>query len=274
MDERPKNVYFDTSIYNCLLDDSDKDTVLQAIREKNLVVIPSIVNLCELLMSSKPERKKNLIHIYNEIRNDYFPLKPIPWLLKESVENVEKRLTEWKLNYPIDISYETENICRVLKRLKGNELAIYIQGARDFIQDVSKRENLADEFQFFNYIDSQNGEHNLLNLFDQICKSVNMTPQLSRDEKLSIIRDPNMPWKYYFEVYTYLFYRRAFPDKNYGKKSVPGVYDLEQCVYLFWVSKFIIEDDNFIQFVKRLKEIRNYNTEIINYSDFKNYLFS
>jgi hypothetical protein len=274
LSDRSRNVYFDTSIYNRLLDDPEKEWLVQQIRANNLIVIPSAVNLCELLMTSDPSRKADLIRTYDEIRNDFFPLMPFTWLLKESVESVERGLDYWTFNYPIDINLETENICRELMSNKGVKLETYIQGARDFIQDVAKKEKLADEFQYFDYINSENGDRILLDMFDQICGALSLSIQLSEALKLSIVRSPFMPWKYYLEAYAYLFYRRAFPDRNYGKWSNPGDSDLEQCVYLFWAGKFIIEDANFIKFLNRLKELRKYDVEIMNYSDFKNYLIN
>ena len=105
--DRSKNVYLDTSIYNRLFDDPEKERILRFIRKKNLNVIPSVVNLCELLMTSVPNRKTELIGIYQEIRNDFHPLKPFTWLLKDSVESVEKDLKDWEINYPIDITDKT-----------------------------------------------------------------------------------------------------------------------------------------------------------------------
>ena len=270
--DRSRNVYFDTSIYNRLFDDPDKERILRLIKEKSLIIIPSVVNLCELLMTNAPDRRIELIRIYNEIRNDFHPLKLFTWLLKDSVESVQNGLDEWEINYPISIIDETESICRDLISQKGVELEPYLQGARDYIQEVAKREKLSDELQYFAYIDSESGQRILLELFAQICKSLGIVCQLEEEKILAIIKSPFMPWKYYLESYAYLFYRRAFPDTAYGRKSNPGPSDLEQCAYLFWTGNYVIEDDNFLEFLKRLKAIRNYRVEIMNYSEFKHFL--
>lgn len=270
--ERSRNVYFDTSIYNRLLDDPEKERLLKIIREKNLIIIPSVINLCELLITSTPERKKELISIYNEIRNDFHPLKPSPWLLKDSVESVEKGDNEWEITYPISINKKMERICHDLASQGGKEIEPYLQGARNYIQEIAKKKRLSDELQYFSYIDSETGQIILLKLFAQICESVEIVFHFNEDTQFSIIKSPFLPWKYYLESYAYLFYRRAFPDKKYGKKSNPGPSDLEQCVYLFWTGKFVIEDANFLIFLKRLKAIRDYQVNIINYSEFKHYL--
>lgn len=270
--ERSRNVYFDTSIYNRLLDDPEKDQMLKLIRDKRLIIIPSVVNLCELLMTSTPERKSELIRIYNELRNDFHPLKPYTWLLKDSFECAQNGLDEWEIVYPISITDETANICRYLISQKGIELEPYLQGARDYIQEVAKREPLADELQYFAYIDSESGQKILLGLFDQVCTSMGAVCRLDEGKKLALIKSPSMPWKYYLESSAYLFYRRAFPDKGYGRKSNLGPSDLEQCVYLFWTGNYVIEDENFLEFLKRLKAIRNYQVEIMNYFEFKHFL--
>jgi hypothetical protein len=105
--DRSRNVYLDTSIYNCLLVDPDKELILCAAKKRNLIIIPSVVNLCEFLMTPDPVRKGNLIRIFNEIRNGLPPLKPFPWLLKESVEWVERGVEYLEINYPINVSEDT-----------------------------------------------------------------------------------------------------------------------------------------------------------------------
>ena len=95
--------------------------------------------------------------------------------------------------------------------------------------------------------------------------------QLDEGEKLALIKSSSMPWKYYLESYAYLFYRTAFPDR---KRSNPGPSDLEQCIYLFWTGNYVIKDEIFLEFLKRLKAIRNYKVEIMNYPEFKHYLLS
>jgi len=270
--DRSRNIYLDTSIYNCLLDDLDKDLILYAAKEKNLIIIPSAINLCELLMTLDPVRKGNLIQIYNEIRNDFHPLKPFPWLLKESIECVERGVEYLEINYPINVNEGTEKICRDVMKKKGYELDGYVQGARDYIQDVAKRKKLADEEQYFAYLNSNGGEDMSLSLFDQICKGYDPAPDLDRETKLSIIRSPILPWKYYLEAHYYFFYRRSFPEEKYGKNRNPGESDLEQCIYLFWASKFVARDVPLLDFLKRLNEIREYDKRIMDYQEFKSFL--
>lgn len=270
--DRSRNVYLDTSIYNCLLDDPDKDLILCAAKKRNLIIIPSVVNLCELLMTLDPIRKGNLIRIYNEIRNNFHPLKPFPWLLKESVECVERGVEYLEINYPINVSEETEKTCRDVMNKKGYGLDGYVQGARDYIQEVAKREKLADEHQYFAYVDSKGGEDVSLSLFDKICKGYDPAPDLDRETKLSIIRSPTLPWKHYLEAHYYFFYRRSFPEEKFGKNRNPGESDLEQCIYLFWASKFVARDGPLLDFLKRLNEIREYDKEIMDYQEFKSFL--
>ena len=270
--DRSRNVYLDTSIYNCLLDDPDRELILCAAKKRNLIIIPSVVNLCELLMTLDPVRKGNLIRIYNEIRNDFHPLKPFPWLLKESIECVERGVEYLKINYPINVCEETEEICRDVINMKNSELDVYVQGARDYIQEVAKREKLADEQQYFAYVDSKGGEDVSLSIFDQFCKGYDPAPDLDRETKLSIIQSPILPWKYYLEAHYYFFYRRSFPEEKYGKNRNPGESDLEQCIYLFWASKFVARDVPLLDFLKRLNEIREYDKEIMDYQEFKSFL--
>jgi len=271
--DKSRNVYLDTSIYNRLLDDAERDRIIGLIKQKNLIVIPSVANLCELLMTTASDRRTRLLRVYNEIRNGFHPLKPSPWLLRESVEAVHKGLDEMGIVYPIDINDETENICRELIANKGSELELYLQGARKYILEAAQSNRFSDDVNFFAYIDSESGQKNMVDLFDQICTALGKACDLDEVEKLAIIRSSCSPWKYYLESYVYLFYRRAFPDVGYGKRANPGPSDVEQCTYLFWPGYFIVEDGIFLGFLKSLKKIRTYPVEIMDYSEFREFLF-
>jgi len=271
--DKSKNIYFDTVIYNRLNDDSEKDLILRLIKEKNLIVIPSAINLCELLMVSDSARKADLMHIYQTARNDFHPLKPIIWLLRDSVESVERGFDEWEIGYPIEINAENENICRDLVHLKGTAIEPFIEGARDFLQEIKKREELADEIRYFEYIDSENGQKVLIELFSQLLRSMGLVSKLDKSKIIEILFSPYMPWKYFLDSSVYLFYRRAFLDAGFGRNSNPGPFDIEQCAYLFWAGRFVTEDGALLDFLNRLKKIRNYSADIMNYPGFKQFLF-
>lgn len=270
--DRSKSIYFDTNIYNRLLDDPERDRIVELIKERGLVVVPSVVNLCELLMTSDAVRKEELIRIYDEIRNDFHPLKPFTWLLQESVEAVQQNLGELEIVYPIGVSNATEEICRELMAQKGAGIEPYLQGSRDYIQKIAQRTPLADDVQFFAFVDSENGQGTMLDLFAQICTALGIDCNLDETKRVAIMRSLSLPWKYYLESYAYLFYRRAFPDRSYGKGSNPGSSDLEQCIYLFWPGYFVVEDGIFLGFLKHLGELRSYPTKIMNYTEFNELL--
>jgi len=272
--DKDKYIYFDTSIYNFLLDDPDKSYLIRIMREKNHIVIPSVVNLCEMLMTRDPKRKIGLIRIYEELRNNRDPLKPYTWLLRESVESIRRGNGEFKIYYPIRINDDTESICRDLISQNKIILEPDLNNARDYIQGVPEKDKPADEKQYFACIESENGTQYLINLFDSICNARNIGSRLNRDMKIAIIRSPLNPWKYYLESYLYLFYRRAFPKTNYRKYANPGPLDLQQCVYFFWAGKVVIEDNAFIEIAMQLRKLRRYNLEILSYHDFKQFLFA
>ena len=270
---RSKNVYFDTNIYDRVLDDPEKQQIIERIKEKKFIVMPSVVNLCELLMISAPYRKTELMRVFHEIKDDFHTLKPYTWLLEESINNIQSGLDELEVNYPIPINDQTENVCRELMDKKKGEL-VYIQNARSFIQGIKKREPFPTELKYFELIDSENGQKKLIEIVDQFCVSKKMECRLDEEKMKTLVTSPSMPWKYYLESYFYPVYRRIYLDTGCGVHSNPGSADQEQCTYLFWASKFITEDGDFLEFLKNLKKIRGYEAEIMNYSDFKKALFS
>lgn len=264
------NCYFDTSIYNKILDDSHKELIIKRIKKKGLIPIPSAINLCEILSTSDENRKNDLIIIYNTVRNNYFPLKPYTWLLRESVEAVEKGIEEIEVNYPIEVNKYTEDLCRKITSNKGIELEKYIQGARKYVQEKIKEMKITDEKSFFTYADGKIDFS--ISLFNSLCQAMGINHKLNREQILGIIQSHSMPWLYILDAFLYIFHRRPFKSEGYGKRSNPGVADLEQSSYLFWANLFVIKDDAFFSFMKELKQLRGYEKEIMNYAEFKKYL--
>ena len=264
------NCYFDTSIYNKILEDSHKELIIKKIKKKGLITIPSAINLCEILSTSDENRKNDLIIIYNTVRNNYFPLKPYTWLLKEFVEAVEKGIEKIEVNYPIEVNKYTEDLCRKITSNKGIGLEKYIQGARKYVQEKIKGMKITDEKSFFTYA---NGKIDFsISLFNSLCQAMGINHNLNREQILEIIQSHSMPWLYFLDAFLYIFYRRPFKSEGYGKRSNPEVADLEQSGYLFWANLFVIKDDAFFSFMKELKQLRGYEKAIMNYAEFKKYL--
>jgi hypothetical protein len=268
LSDRFRNVYFDTSIYNRLLDDKDSGSIIKAIQRSDFVVIPSIINLCEMLMTTDEERRVKLIRLYHDLRNDFFPLKPDLWLLGESVEAVANGAQELRVNYPIEINDQTKEICSQIKEVAGKSIEEALRAARLYVQKIAKTERLATEEQYFQYLDGVDGQLVLRRLFDSFCKALGCQQALGEGAGHYLIRSPEMPWKYFLESSAYLFYRRAFPQKRFGRRANPGQMDLMQCVYLFWPVRFVVHDGPFFDFLKQLVRLRNYEIRILDYAEF------
>lgn len=129
------NCYFDTSIYNQILDDPDKDLVIQRIKKKHITVIPSIVNLCEILQTPDDKRKQELLNIYHQIRNNYHALKPFTTLLRDAVNAIQKGNNYVEVNMPVAINSETELLCKEALEDKGVEFNRYALDARKWLDE-------------------------------------------------------------------------------------------------------------------------------------------
>ena len=268
LSDRLRNVYFDTSIYNRLLDDRDRGSILKGIKRSDLVVIPSVINLCEMLMTADEERRTKLIQLYHDLRDDYFPLKPDVWLLKESIEAVARGAQEMGVNYPIEINNQTKEICSQIRNVAGASIVEALQAARLHVQKIAEKERLTTEDQYFMYLDSNDGHIVLRKLLDSFCKALGCQQTLGDEAGHYLIRSPEMPWKYFLESTAYLFYRRAFPQNGFGRRANPGQMDLMQCVYLFWPRRFVVQDGPFYDFLKQLGGLRNYEIKILDYAEF------
>ncbi len=243
------NCYFDTSIYNKVLDDPKKDLIIREINKREMTTIPSAVNLCEILSTSDKERKRNLINIYHKIRNEYHALKPFTDLLRDATLAIQENKDEIEVNYPIKIDKDTEDLCRQITSSEGKEFEKYILGARKFLKEISNKENsnqikIPDAKSFFKICDAESMHKYWIHLFTEACKGLgiqNLT--LKEDEIIRLIQSYYAPWRYYLDSSLYFFYKRAFLQTGYGRKRNPGGSDLEQCIYIYWADIFVIQDN-------------------------------
>ncbi len=269
------NCYFDTSIYNSLLDDQNKNSIIENIKEMGLIVIPSLVNLCEILQTPNEERKQNLLNIYNEIRNRYHALKPYRMLLRDTVKAIQGSNTYIKVNLPVIINNKTDQICKNELKDSGKVLDNYALKGRKWLYEDKGFKTIPDVKTYFRNSYDERMNRAWINLFLNTCESLGIK-ELNLDENtiLEIIKDPESFWKYQLDTFLLIFYRRAMKTERYGRKNNPDGADLEQTIYLCWSDIFVIRDENFYDFLMELKKIQNYQKKIFKYEEFKEYLES
>jgi len=267
------NCYFDTSIYNQILDDTDKHLIVQKIRRKRLTTIPSLVNLCEILKTNDTERKRNLLNIYDEIRDDYHALKPFTILLRDAIVALQNGNMYIEVNMPVVIDENTEQLCRDALKDTGKEFDEYALKARKWLFEDKRNTALPDVKTFFDISYKKRMIPFWREFFKGVCnglgiKELNLNDDLIRQ----MVTDPKSVWKYYLDTFLLIFHRRAMRIEGYGSESNPGGVDLIQGLYLSWADLFVIRDNNFYFFMKELKDIQGYRKEIFNYDEFKAYV--
>lgn len=267
------NCYFDTSIYNQILDDPDKDLVIKKIKRKRITAIPSLVNLCEILQTPDEGRKQSLLSIYHEIRDDYHALKPFTTLLKDAVIAIQEGNIYVEANMPVAIDGDTEQLCKDALKDTGKEFDEYALKAREWLFKEKGIKNPPDAKTFFELSHDERMNPTWIKLFKGACEGLGITESnLNDDLILQIVKDPNSPWKYYLDTTLLIFHRRAISTERYGRRTNPGGADLIQGIYLSWGDIFIIRDGNFYDFMKELKNVREHQKEIFTYGEFKEYL--
>lgn len=266
------NCYFDTSIYNQIFDDPYKDLIIKEINRREIIIIPSIINKCEILLTRNEDRKESLLNLYDTIRNDYFPLKTPPDLLRESVLTIQQNKSEMEVNYPIKSDNEIEDICKELKNIGGLEIEKAIVGAREHIKENLDKIKITDCIKYFAYIDSEEGIQFQVTLFKELCATLNIDLNLNEEKIISLVQSYETPWKYFLDSYLYFCFTRGVRQENYGKDKSPGHFDLDQCINLYWANIFVLQDERFYNFLKELNRFRGYNKKIFTYDEFKNHL--
>jgi hypothetical protein len=149
------NCYFDTSIYNNILDDPKKELIIERIKSKRIRAIPSVVNLCEILFTPDEDRKQRLLNIYNEIRDDYHALKPFTELIRDATMAIQNNEDEIEVNMPIPIDGDTKEICEKALSNAGKEFDKYALKARDWVFTSQEKKNLPDAQTFFEISDDE-----------------------------------------------------------------------------------------------------------------------
>jgi len=266
------NCYFDTSIYNKILDSPDKDSIIKKIKRKRITAIPSLVNLCEILRTKDVDRKHSLLSIYHEIRNDYHALKPYPFLLKDATIALQEGNLYVDVNMPVIIDEETEQLCGDVLKDAGKVFDEYALKARKWLFEDLKITTPPDVRTFFKISYDKKRIPLWIKIFKEACNEMGIK-ELNLNDNLimQFVTDPKSFWKYYLDTKLLIFHRRAMRTEGYSKKSNPGGADLEQAIYLCWADIYVIQDGPFYEFMKELKTIRNFNKEIFDYDEFLKY---
>jgi hypothetical protein len=267
------NCYFDTSIYNQILDDSDKDMVIELIKKKHITTIPSLVNLCEILKTTDADRKQNLLSVYDRIRNNYHALKPFTRLLRDALIAIQKGNLYIELNMPVAIDDNTEQLCRDALKDPGKGFDEYALKARELFFGDQKITTPPDARVFFQMSYDKRMIPVWIQMIKQLAAGMGIK-ELNLDSDLiwQIATDPKSFWKYYLDTMLLILHRRAMRTEGHGRESNPGGADLIQGLYLAWADIFVIKDNNFYGFLRELKNIQGYGKEIFTYHEFKHYL--
>lgn len=267
------NCYFDTSIYNNILGSSDKDLVIQKIKDKHITAIPSLVNLCELLQTKDHNRKKKLLSVYHEVRDEFHALKPFTILLSDSTEALRQGNLYVEVNIPIAINEKTEQLCKEALKEAGKEFDAYALKARKWIFEEKGISTQPDVTTFLMNSHEKRMAPIWIDLFKGACDGMGIKDlNLNDDLIMKFITSPDSFWKYFLDAKLLIFYRRAMRREGYSRKSNPGGADLEQAIYLGWADIFVVQDNNFYNFMKELKDINNYRKEIFTFNEFKRFL--
>jgi len=267
------NCYFDTSVYNHILDDPKRELIIERIKRKRIRAIPSVVNLCEILFTPDEQRKQRLLDIYNEIRDDYHALKPFTDLLRDATLAVQNNEDEIKVNMPIPMDGDTKEICEKALSNAGEEFDKYALKARDWVLTSQDKTKIPDAQTFFEISDDEGMKPIWIKLFKGASDGLGIKGlNLSEETIMRFIADINSPWKYYLDTTLLIFYRRALSTEKYGRRTNPGGADLQQGIYLCWADIFAIKDGRFYEFMKELKSLRDYDKEIFTYDEFKDFL--
>jgi hypothetical protein len=278
-------LYFDTNIYNRLLDDPAMNSIVPVLAHGPHEIHVSALNIIEMAATPDPHRREALLQSANRLIRGNLPVDYPRNLLRRSLEHFVKGET----GFSATIRPEDANILRLLREpacikakwlddvgeWKKKEESWYHgmhKDARDGLQALIHDLSPTD----FQRI-TANGHSFIRNVCDrpEFLEDFlgNFFAQLGYGETLKgrgaeVLHNVSV-WCFYFKALAYGVYDRAIKPEHYGKKSNPGSIDVQQMIYLAGADCFTTDEKRLLQLGRELVDAFHPEKRVISYEELK-----
>jgi len=280
-----ERIYFDTSVINCLLDDSLSYELISSLK-KSFQPYLSFFTIIELLATSDKQRRIKLVNLAKSILGNYRPLARPGDLLKRSLQARYKSISEFNasitdeddslwyaVNNPEQINDDDYREIRQEKVRQEDWFKEMYKTARPLYQKefrkATKREKeqlLSKPSCFLRFAVQYLFESMLMSL---VKKADNAIPS---EFVKRYARKPEDVWCYFLMGIFYSMYIYCVQTSNYSYKKNISSIDTQQSIYLGVSDIFVTNDTKQYEMLKIISPFGVHQKKIWLYSEFKKLL--
>jgi len=276
--------YFDTSAFNALFKDNDKEAILIAIKKAGTIYL-SAFNFIEISSTKNAKKRIKLLEFFKQLSENRRPLDFQAAILKQSLE----AFLNGKNQINISIGNMQDGIWQAIqdpnllknkafketlqrKAKEENWLNEPHKRAREKFQqidEISVKPRTSVQFLKHLYANKRCIQESFAPLFEK-CGS---TKQIFHEKEQSIIRNVE-PWLFYFTAIGISIFNRAIKQFNFAKRKHPGGIDIQQAIYLSFCDYFITNDPGQYKMLKVISKLGHRERKIIKFGKLKEMLMN
>lgn len=274
---------FDTSAINRLLDDAEREPIIEAILSVGSFRITAY-NVLEAAKTKDADRRSRLIQLMNRLSDGKRPLDRPNAILLTYAEahaarasavrvNADQNLEGlWiALNQPDLLDQEAREEVLAWAAAWEDEFSEAVAGDRVLFQSLFRkapRERPRATASTLRAYLSKESEYR--SLITDIYKR-HTQKEISDTEYQRLVREP--VWALYFLGYAYAVHQRGIQERNYSERRNAGAIDLGQAVYLTFCDRFITGDRAQYRGLRLLNVLNSKRrTQIMRYDTFRSRL--
>jgi len=280
-----ERIYLDTSVINCLLDDSLSDDLISSLK-KSFQPYLSFFTIIELLATSDKQRRIKLVNLAKNILGNYRPLARPGDLLKRSLQARYKSISEFNasitdeddglwyaVNNPEQINDDDYREIRQEKVRQEDWFKEMCKTVRPLYQKEFRRATKKEKEQLLsnpNYFLRFAIQHLFESMFISLAKKADNS--IPSEFVKKYIREPDDVWCYFLISIFYCIYIYCVQTSNYSYKKNISSIDTQQSIYLGVSDIFVTNDTKQYEMLKIISPFGVHQKEIWLYSEFKKLL--
>lgn len=274
---RDKHI-LDTSAWNALFDDPDRDRVFEA--ASALTIFPTCIAITEIAAIEDSERRMSILRLMKTLGRDNRPMaspNQIIIMACEGYATRAKMLTlnagsdaegAWiALNDPAAVTEELQRLALTFNAEREAVLRTFNESLRNNLQSIfltgtSRPRSMGALIR--HYAQDENFLYDVVNPI--YARAVGNA--LPRNELWSLLNSL-YEWRMFLLGYACAIYQRAVQEQGYGYRKNPGHLDLWSATYLPICDVFITRDKRHRRALKILNKANPRPTRILSYDQWR-----
>lgn len=251
MDDIPNKHILDTSAYNHLLDDTDRDLIIR--RSLRVTVVPTALAIAEIAATENHDRRLALLRLIKDVGRDIRPLATPNQLIIAACQGFARRDRALTLNASDDAggAWIALNEPELIDSTAQKVALEFNRDREDVLRQFCQNLRSALEPQFKNGVERPRSMGALIRGYakddDLLYDAVNRIYEravgnpLDRGELRSLLN--SLPyWPMFLAGYACAIYQRSVKQHGFGHANNPGHLDLWSATYLPACSVFVTAD--------------------------------